>query len=66
LQAIIRRHHAQIKACPTKRAVDGGDSAAFDKHFSGFEFFLLSGIVPARPSATNANRWLLALKSKAE
>jgi hypothetical protein len=25
-------------------------------HFSGFGFFLLSGIFPARPTTTNANR----------
>ena len=29
----------------------------FDNHFSGFGFFLLSGIFPARPQTTNANRW---------
>ncbi|MBE7535418.1 MAG: hypothetical protein HS124_06780 [Anaerolineales bacterium] len=29
----------------------------FDKHFSGFGLFLLSGIFPARPTTTNANRW---------
>jgi len=29
---------------------------AFFKHFSGLEFFLLSGIFPARPLAGNANR----------
>jgi len=27
------------------------------EHFSGLEFFLLSGIFPARPLAGNANRW---------
>jgi len=27
------------------------------KHFSGFEFFLLSGIIHARPHAGNAHRW---------
>jgi hypothetical protein len=30
------------------------------KHFSGFKFFLLPGTVHARPSASNANRWVLA------
>jgi hypothetical protein len=29
---------------------------AFFEHFSGFGFFLLSGIFPARPLAGNANR----------
>ena len=29
---------------------------AIFKHFSGFEFFLLSNIFHARPHATNANR----------
>jgi hypothetical protein len=29
---------------------------AIYKHFSGFGFFLLSGIFSARPTATNANR----------
>jgi len=34
----------------------------FDKHFSGFGFFLLSGIIPARPTTTNANRWAFVLQ----
>jgi hypothetical protein len=31
------------------------------KHFSGFEFFLLSSKVHARPAATNANRWAVEI-----
>jgi hypothetical protein len=34
------------------------------KHFSGFEFFLLPGIVHARPHAGNASRWALGQCSK--
>jgi len=29
----------------------------FEQHFSGFEFFLPSGIISARPKSANANRW---------
>jgi len=29
----------------------------FEKHFSGFGFFLLSGIISTRPTTTNASRW---------
>jgi hypothetical protein len=34
------------------------------KHFSGFGFFLLSGIFHARPQTTNANRWVAFLQNK--
>jgi len=36
----------------------------FDKHFSGFRLFLLSGIFPARPTTTNANRWVVPFHSQ--
>jgi hypothetical protein len=39
------------KACSGFAGVCG-----FEKHFSGFGFFLLSGIFPARPQTTNASR----------
>jgi len=29
----------------------------FEKHFSGFEFFLLSNRISARPKSANASRW---------
>ena len=32
------------------------------KHFSGFGFFLLTGIYLARPHTTNANRWAFILQ----
>ena len=41
------------KACSGFLGVCG-----FDKHFSRFKFFLLSGIFLARPKSTNASRWL--------
>jgi len=44
------------KSQPTKRAADVWDSARFTSLFSGFEFFLLSSRVHARPHAANADR----------
>jgi hypothetical protein len=35
-----------------QRALDGGDSAAFSSHFTGFEFSLLPNIVHAGPAAS--------------
>ena len=40
----------------TKRASDVWDSARFMSIFLASGFFLLSGIIPARPHAGNANR----------
>ena len=34
------------------------------KQFSGFEFFLLSNIIHARPLAGNANRWAAPLYNR--
>ncbi|MCL4259225.1 MAG: hypothetical protein KJZ52_01245 [Anaerolineales bacterium] len=45
---------------PNKACSGWWGVCGFDKHFSGFGFFLLSGIIPARPTTTNANRWALA------
>jgi len=43
---------------PPNKACSGlAGFCAIYKHFSGFGFFLLSGIFPARPPTTNANRW---------
>ncbi|MBE7535431.1 MAG: hypothetical protein HS124_06845 [Anaerolineales bacterium] len=42
---------------PNKACSGWWGVCGFDKHFSGFGFFLLSGIIPARPTTTNANRW---------
>jgi len=41
------------KACSGFLGVCG-----FEKQFSRFKFFLLSGIFPARPKSANADRWL--------
>jgi hypothetical protein len=50
------------KSRRTKRAVDGGDSAAF----SGFIYTRTESwswsFICARPTATNANRWLAKVK----
>jgi hypothetical protein len=48
---VLRSVSAPNKACSGFLGVCG-----FDEHFSGFEFFLLSGIFPARPKSANANR----------
>jgi len=44
------------KKTPNKACSGWWGFCGFDKHFSGFGFFLLSGIIPARPTTTNANR----------
>jgi hypothetical protein len=44
------------KAPNTARSGFVGVCAIY-KHFSGFGVFLLSGIFPAHPQTTNANRW---------
>jgi hypothetical protein len=49
------------KMPPNKACSGWWGFCGFDKHFSGFRFFLLSGIIPARPTTTNANRWATTL-----
>jgi len=46
--------------CPTKRAPDAGDSAAFSSIFLRLSIFPVGRRPAARPSAGNANRWALA------
>ena len=46
-----------IKALPNKACTGQVGFVAIFKHFSGFEFILLSNRVHARPPASNANRW---------
>jgi hypothetical protein len=45
------------RACPTKRAPDAGDSAAFPSLFLRLSIFPVGRRSAARPSAGNANRW---------
>jgi len=46
-----------VKTVPPNKACSGFlGVCGFEKHFSGFGFFLLSGIFPARPKSANANR----------
>jgi len=47
-----------VKEPPNKACSGFLGVCAIYEHFSGFEFFLLSGIFPARPKSANANRWL--------
>ena len=56
--------HAPTKLHSSNKACSGfvGVCAVY-KHFSGFGFFLLSGIFPARPQTTNANRWAVPFKN---
>jgi hypothetical protein len=50
---------------PNKACSGWWGFCAFYKHFSGFGLFLLSGIFPARPTTTNANRWAVHLGAEA-
>jgi len=47
----------QWAGCPTKRAPDAGDSAAFSSIFLRLSIFPVGRRPAARPSAGNANRW---------
>ena len=58
-QWVSRNQKRANKACSGFVGV-----CAVYKHFSGFGFFLLSGIFPARPQTTNASRWHAPLQSK--
>jgi len=42
---------------PNKACTGQVGLVAIFGHFSGFGLFQLSGIFPARPQTTNANRW---------
>jgi hypothetical protein len=46
-----------FKFMPNKACTGQVGFCGIFKHFSGFEFFLLPGIVHARPPASNASRW---------
>ena len=46
-----------VQKRPTKRAVDGGDSAAFSGFFYTRTESWSWSFIYARPTATNANRW---------
>ncbi len=47
----------QVQPRLTKRAVDGGDSAAFSGFFYTQTESCSWSFIHARPTATNANRW---------
>jgi hypothetical protein len=49
---------------PNKACSGWWGFCGFEKHFSGFGFFLLSNRIPARPTTTNAHRWVAEPKSK--
>jgi len=50
--------------CPTKRAPDVWDSAAFSSIFLASSFSYIPNIVHARPHAGNANRWATPRKTE--
>jgi len=50
--------------CPTKRAPDAGDSAAFSSLFLRLSIFPIGRRSAARPSAGNANRWAVGCTIK--
>ncbi len=62
VEPFINHRLGKQAGCPTKRALDGWDSAAF----SGFIYTRTEScsqsFIHARPPASNANRW--AAKSK--
>ena len=47
---------------PTKRAPDAGDSAQISGSFLRLSIFLVGRLRRPRPSAGNANRWVLGYK----
>jgi hypothetical protein len=53
-----------IHARPTKRAADGGDSAAFSGFFYAQAESCSRSFIHARPTAANANRWVAAQKTQ--
>ena len=52
-------HLGKQAGCLTKRAPDAGDSAAFSSSFLRLIIFLVGRLRRPRPSAGNANRWVL-------
>ena len=63
-ESFFNRRFGKRAGCPTKRAVDGGDSAAF----SGFIYTRTESwswsFIYARPTATNASRWAAVAHKK--
>jgi CDP-diglyceride synthetase len=55
--SFFSRRFGKRKGCPTKRAADGWESAAFSSIFLTLGFFYISSLFPTRPPAANANRW---------
>ena len=53
-----------MKSGLTKRAPDAGDSAHISSSFTRLFTFLVGRLRRPRPSAGNANRWLLLCKIK--
>jgi hypothetical protein len=53
----LRLHYHQNESRPTKRALDGWDSAAFSSIFLASGLYCSQAFVHARPPASNANRW---------
>ena len=51
------------KNCLTKRAPDAGDSAQISSSFLRLGIFPVGRLRRPRPSAGNANRWVLSCKT---
>ena len=62
LIAILRK--SILKCRPTKRAPDAGDSAAISSSFLRLIIFLVGRLRRPRPSAGNANRWVLVIHNE--
>jgi hypothetical protein len=54
------------KNCPTKRALDGWDSAAFSGFIYARTESCSRSFVHARPPASNASRWAFVIKANDE
>jgi len=52
----FKQRSSKQAGCPTKRAPDAGDSAAFSSIFLRLSIFPIGRRSAARPSAGNANR----------
>jgi len=61
---LIGKESSKSKGLPTKRALDGWDSAAFSGIFYAQTESCSWSFIHARPPASNANRWAVPCKAK--
>jgi len=61
---VINQRSGKPAGCPTKRALDGWDSAAFSGFFYTRTESCSRSFISARPPASNASRWATKSKTK--